>query len=359
MIYSKDIPLAAMLSCQGKELTDGEKYLFEKSNPLGVTLFSRNIENKKQLSMLISSIKEVIGRDNVLIAVDQEGGRVRRLTPPEWFEYASPRRIAQLDNAEHIVKIGAELMSHEFHEVGINMNFAPLLDIVHNGMTDALGDRVFSDNPDEVIKLAKAQYDTFCANGICPVIKHMPGHGRAVVDPHLHLPIIDTSLNELDNTDFKPFVAFGDAIAGMTAHIVINEIDEELPITSSSKAIKELIRERLGFKGFLFSDAIDMKALKGNISEKTRTSLKAGCDAVLYCFGIYEELEQVVSEAGPLTDEAMLRLSLINEILGNNYARTNDINKLNDEYQSSLDGVAEYKNDYDATEVLFKMQSKK
>lgn len=348
--------LAAMLSCSGQRLTDAEKRLFEKVNPLGISLFGRNIKDKKQIKTLIKQIKETIGRDDVLIAIDQEGGRVRRLIEPEFRPYVSQKILASTMSDE-VVKIHTQLISNDLLELGINWNYAPVLDINFPETTVALGNRCFSDDEKTVAKLGKIMVDEYVNQGICPCIKHMPGHGRASVDPHLNLPILDFSLKELEK-DFYPFKTLNKAPAGMTAHMIIKEIDDKFPVTQSKKAIDTLIRGIIGFDGFLISDAIDMKALSGSVGEKARASLEAGCDSVCYCLGVYDELVDVCNNCSYLSDKSMIRFAKIKNIF-NNRAKISNIDDIGIRYDQLIGEVEKYNDNYDATEVLHKMEQNK
>lgn len=307
---------AAVLSISGMVLSDDEKRLLERSNPVGVVLFKRNVQDKKQVRQLVQSIKEVIGRTNVFVAVDQEGGSVCRFRPPIWNKYISQGALGSLKSKESVetTRLHGQLISCDLRELGINVNYAPVLDIAYKNTTDALEGRLFSSDPRKVVRLGKVLLDVYQKNGVCPCVKHLPGHGRAVVDPHFDLPFIEQDLKSLER-DFYPFEALAEfAPLGMTANIVFSAIDTK-PVTQSKKAIQEIIRDRIGFKGFLLSDAIDMHALKGNLSQKTKVSLKAGCDAICYCAGKMDELIEVVGALSPLTDAALARLERMNEII--------------------------------------------
>lgn len=347
--------LAAMLSVEGKRLTDQEKYLLSKSNPLGITLFNRNIGSKIELKDLVKDIKATISRDDVLIAVDQEGGRIRRLAEPDFRSYASQSAIGSLDDfsASRASFLHAYLISQDLKEIGVNWNYAPCLDVSFSDTTIALKSRCFSNDEKKVAKLGKIMIEEYINQGICPCIKHMPGHGRAIVDPHLNLPHLDFSLKEMEK-DFYPFQQVATiAPAGMTAHIVISEIDDQLPITQSKKCIDKLIRGIIGFDGLLISDAIDMHALKGSIGEKARLSLDAGCDVVCYCLGMANELEEVIKNTHIMTDKAMQRFSKIVSII-----KKSNLELLEQDY-NILTGKAErYNDNYDATEVLNKMKQR-
>ncbi len=348
--------LAAMLSVSGLELTNAEKRLLEKANPMGITLFKRNVQSKKQVKSLVQSIKEVIGRDDVLIAADQEGGRVCRFSPPKWPTYVSQYSLGSLKGkeGEELTRLHGQLITSDLRELGVNWNYAPVMDVLYPDTTNALGNRIFSADEKLVAKRGKILVDVYQANGICPCVKHLPGHGRAVVDPHLNLPVLSQSLKELEK-DFYPFYAVGqEALAGMTAHIVISAVDDK-PVTQSKKAIQEIIRGRIGFKGFLISDAIDMKALGGSLTERTKTTLASGCDAVCYCFGIEDELKEVIKAARPLTDEAMERFVHIQDVVMQKSQKLNKKQALC-RYAELAQKTKSLMSDYDAVEILHKMK---
>ena len=347
---------ALMLSVAGKELTDAEKRLLERANPVGISLFKRNIQNKKQVKSLVRSIKEVIGRDDILIAVDQEGGRVCRFSEPKWSRYVSQYALGALKGkeGEELTMLHGQLIAVDLKELGVNLNYVPVMDVLYPDTTKALKSRIFSSDEKKVAKYGKILLDVYKQHGVCPCVKHLPGHGRAAVDPHLHLPVLSASLAELEK-DFYPFYTVRrDAPMGMTAHIVIPEVDHK-PVTQSKKAIQEIIRGRIGFKGFLISDAIDMKALGGSLAEKTKTSLDAGCDAVCYCFGIEDELKEVIKAARPLTDAATERFSRIYQIVGQPSEKI-DKKKLYARYAELACKTHNLKTDYDAVEILHKMK---
>lgn len=344
--------LAAFLSCSGASLTDEEKYLFEKSNPAGITLFRRNIQTKKQLKNLTQELKEVIGRGDVLIAVDQEGGRVRRLSEPEFRTYASQADIGSLPlaEAEEEACCHAALISTDLKEVGINLNLAPVLDILHPKTTTALASRCFSKETKIVARLGKIMVKRYMESGIIPCIKHMPGHGAAVSDPHLGLPIINSPISEIMD-ELTPFKECSFAPCGMTAHILLPEIDAGRPMTQSAVGIKTLIREAIGFNGLLLSDAIEMKALKGSLSEKAVLSLKAGCDCACYCLGDISEMKKLSEDCPPLSDTGLDRLNKACAIL---HPKKESINTADTaaKYAALFHGMKHYEETYDATEVL-------
>ena len=335
---------AILASVAGTKLTDEEKVVLNKLQPVGVSIFGRNVEDKKQLKSLVSSIKEIIG-DEAIIAIDQEGGRVRRLAEPNWRAYASQYVLGQLP--EDICRMHAALIAEDMHELGINLNYAPVLDIVYKQTHQVLKSRCF---PTEPGKYGKVMAETYIRNGICPCIKHMPGHGRAKTDPHLGLPVIEGTDKELEK-DMAPFVANHNMPAGMTAHIVLPQIDS-LPITMSAKAIKEIIRGRMGFDGMLITDAIDMKALEGTISEKSKRALEAGCDLVCYCSGKIEDLYDLSKQRLYLSDKANERLQKIKNIIAGSQVDNPDYQS----YITETGKIKAYVESYDATEVLNRMQ---
>lgn len=348
---------AAMLSVGGQNLSDTEKRILEQSNPLGISLFARNITSKKQLKNLIKDIKETIGRNDVLIAVDQEGGRVRRLREPEFRSYTSQMVLGSIKDITQrniAIKDHATLISHDLSDLGINWNYAPCLDIAFEETTPILKNRCFGNDEKEIAVCGKIMINEYMNNGICPCIKHMPGHGRATNDPHFGLPILDFSLKELEK-DFYPFQQLKNTPAGMTAHIMIPEIDNQNPMTQSKKGIQYLIREIIGFEGLLISDAIDMHALKGSLAEKTTAAISAGCDCVCYCFGETDGLQEVVQNCGFLTDKSMIRFAKIKNIIQNT-KKIHDIENIAAEYDSIVGNVDKYDDGYDETEVLHKMK---
>lgn len=350
--------LAAFLSCQGTQLSDDEKVILNQSNPVGLTLFARNIKNKIQLKHLIHEIKEVIGRDNVLIAIDQEGGRVRRLKEPEFRPYSSQCDIGCLDTKQAIIaaQIHAQLISSDLHNLGINVNYAPVLDIAYPQTTEALRSRCFSNSAKTISILGAEMIKTYTQNGIISCIKHMPGHGLSVSDPHLGLPIIDISLEELQY-EMQPFKDCNFAPFGMTAHILLPQIDDKFPLTQSKTGIQNLIREQIGFNGLLISDAIDMKALKGSITEKAQLSLSAGCDCVCYCMGNIAEMHELVQNCPYLSDIANERLDKSLQILHNRF-EVSDLTEKVATYNQLMGQITPYKDTYDATEVLHNMTDK-
>ena len=342
--------LPAFLSCQGARLSDDEKRLFERYNPLGVCLFSKscaNIQTAEQVRLLVEDIQNATGRDDVLIAVDQEGGRVRRLTEPEFTPVAAQQDI----KTPEVAKQHAYLISHDLKSCGINVNFAPVLDTLYESTSNALRGRCFTDN---IAELAKAMIDEYIAKGICPCIKHLPGHGRGAADPHLELPVINEDLAELQ-TDFAPFAALSDAPMGMVAHIILKAVDDKYAASVSPKVIREIIRGAIGFDGLLVSDAVMMQALKGTLAERSRAVIAAGCDVV--CLGNADFAANVeVCESGiEMSPAAQRRLEVIWPIVrsGGDFAQYEHIKN---KYCTALKNIISYNYEYDATEVLNRLR---
>lgn len=345
---------AAIISVSGYELNDDEKYLIERENPLGISLFSRNIQTPQQLAALTASIKETAGRQDILIATDQEGGRVCRLAPPHFRTYISQAAVGSLPFAEAqtVAGLHAELIADDLRRTGINCNFAPVLDVLTNNITQALKSRCFSDNSQNVAQLGKIMLNTYHAAGILACIKHIPGHGGAENDPHLQLSVI----HQLNQQHLYPFEYISqDALMAMTAHIVLSEIDS-LPITMSKKAIDTLIRGKLGFQGLLISDALEMKALTGTLTEKTISARTAGCDAVCYCRGDMDGLRAVLDNCGFLSDDTLAVNEKISGLISKPYMSQNMTDKAR-QYELLSQNAVAVPDDYDAVEVLMKLNS--
>ena len=340
----------AFLSCQGTRLNDDEKRLFSEYNPLGVCLFSKfceNIRDKEQVKALVGDIKEAIGRDNVLIAVDQEGGRVRRLLEPEFTAVAAQQSISSPEMAA----MHAYLVSSDLKSCGINVNFAPVLDVMTEKTSGVLHGRCFDDN---IAELGKVMVDEYIKNGISPCVKHMPGHGKAAVDPHLSLPVIDESLDELQ-IDFAPFKALCDAPMGMIAHIVLTAIDAQNAATVSPKVIQDIIRKEIGFSGLLVSDAIVMKALSGSVAEKASRSITAGCDVICLGNADFATNKELCESSITMSKDAEKRLQKIFDIISKKVEFA-EYEQVKNKYCANLKNIITYDYNYDATEVLNRLR---
>ena len=309
-----DRPAAVVFGCSGTRLSADERALFADCNPLGFILFARNCVEPAQIRDLTASMRDCIGRPDAPILIDQEGGRIQRLNPPHWR--AAPSAAAfgalaksDLAGAKEAVRLNAQLLASELLTLGIDVDCAPVLDVPVEGAHGIIGNRAFCTDPTLVGELGRAACEGFIAGGVAPVIKHIPGHGRARADSHLELPVVDTPLNALSATDFVPFALNADAPYAMTAHVVFTALDAKLPITLSKPAIDDVIRKRIGFDGFLFSDDVGMKALSGKFSELANAALAAGCDGVLHCSGDFTEMKEIAAAVSLLTDAAQARFS--------------------------------------------------
>ena len=301
---------AAVYGCAGHRLTAEERAFFKDVRPWGFILFRRNVDSPDQVRALTEALREAVDDPDAPVLVDQEGGRVQRLGPPHWPKYPPASAYLKATNdpltARELARLGGRLMAHDLKAVGINIDCAPVLDAPVPGAHDIIGDRAFADSPAGLIPLARAQAEGLMAGGVLPVIKHMPGHGRAFADSHKDLPVVEATLEELEAWDFQPFRALSDMPIAMTAHIVFTAIDRKRPATQSKKVIR-LMRERLGFGGFLLSDDLVMNALKGTLTQRAEASLKAGCDAVIHWNGDLDEMRQVAEGVGALKGAAARR----------------------------------------------------
>lgn len=292
---------SVIFGCKGEVLTDAEKSFFEEQKPLGFILFARNCTSPEQVKRLIKEFKACV-KHEPLILIDQEGGRVCRLTPPHWRPYPAVKNIRTLP-AQHAKKATYALyrrIGEDLRELGINVNCAPTLDLKIAGANQIIGERSFSSDPEEVSLYGKLAAQALIETGVTPIIKHIPGHGRALVDSHLELPTISTPLEELLKTDFIPFKNLAHFPLAMTAHIVYKALDPQNPVTLSKSALN-YIKEEIGYNGLLLTDDLSMKALKGSYAQRTERALEAGVDIILHCNGDMEEMEQIASSTNPLT----------------------------------------------------------
>jgi beta-N-acetylhexosaminidase len=302
----------AIYGCLGPELTPDERRFFRESRPWGFIVFSRNIVDRDQLRALIGSLRECVEDGNAPVLIDQEGGRVARLSPPHWRQRPSAARFGALqatspDLAREAAYLNARLMAKDLADLGITVDCAPVLDLPVEDADAVIGDRAFSSDPAVVIDLGRVVIDGMLDGGVLPVMKHIPGHGRATADSHKALPRVTASLDELSASDFVTFRSLNHCPLAMTAHVVFEAIDPQRPATTSPKVIRDVIRGEIGFEGALISDDISMGALKGPISVRTKAALFAGCDLVLHCNGSMAEMTELASEAMPLRDAWLKR----------------------------------------------------
>ena len=304
--------LAAIFGCAGKRLSAEEKAFFRRVRPWGFILFGRNIESADQVRALNAELREAADDPGAMVFVDQEGGRVQRLRPP----LARRRRPAEAFGAlfeqdpvaaREAVWLNHRLLAHELTDLGFDADCAPCVDLRLPETHDVIGDRAFGRDPARVSALGRAAMDGLMAGGVAPVIKHIPGHGRATADSHLDLPVVQTPLNILEATDFQPFRALADAVMAMTAHVVFTDVDADDCVTHSHRAIQTVIRGFIGFDGLLMSDDLSMKALGGSFEDRTARAIDAGCDLVLHCNGDPAEMAATADAAPRLHGRAAER----------------------------------------------------
>jgi beta-N-acetylhexosaminidase len=311
---ASDAPAAAVFGCSGLVLTEAERRFFERVDPLGFILFARNVGSPEQVRALVADLRALVGRSDAPVLIDQEGGRVQRLRPPHWRKAPAGAPFAKLAagnpaGAVAALRLNYRLIGRELADLGIDVDCAPVLDVPVAGADDVIGDRALGAEPVQVAMLGRAVIDGLLDEGVLPVIKHIPGHGRAMVDSHHALPTVTASRADLESQDFPPFRALADAPWAMTAHVVYTAIDADQPATTSAKVIGEVIRGVIGFDGVLVSDDLSMKALGGAFDARARRALEAGCDVVLHCNGNMAEMEAVAAGIAPLHDIARERLA--------------------------------------------------
>lgn len=303
---------AAIYAPLGLEITPDERAFFRDCDPAGYILFRRNIADREQMRALTGALRDLHGRNDLPILIDQEGGRVARMRPPEWPAFPAADAFARLYDkapmsAIEAARANAAAIAVLLREVGVNVDCLPVLDVRQPGATDIVGDRALGSEPMQVAALGRASLDGLASAGVVGVIKHMPGHGRALVDSHEALPVVTASLEELE-IDVEPFRTLRSAPMGMTCHCVYTAWDPERPGSQSPIVIEEVIRRDIGFDGFLMSDDIGMNALGGGFDERARGVIEAGTDAVLHCSGKMEEMVAVASAVGELSEAGRERL---------------------------------------------------
>ncbi|MEZ5918824.1 MAG: beta-N-acetylhexosaminidase [Alphaproteobacteria bacterium] len=311
---------AVILSLSGSTLSEAERAFFKQANPLGFILFARNCETPDQVRALTDSLRETVGRECPIL-IDQEGGRVQRLKPPHWRQYPPMKlfgdQIEDEGEAQALDSLRFTIMqiAEELKDCGVSVDCAPVLDVLFPETHDVIGDRAFSSDPAIVARLGLSVCRNFLAAGVTPVIKHLPGHGRATADSHKDLPVVTTALEDLEQTDFLPFrTVAADPCArgvwGMMAHVVYSAIDPALPASVSPRVIADTIRGSIGFDGFLLGDDLDMEALSGlgPIEARVQATLEAGCDAALYCAGKLPVMEKIAESVPKLSEKARRRL---------------------------------------------------
>jgi len=305
--------LPAILGLAGLALSDHERALFRAADPAGYILFARNCADRAQLRALTDDLRALAGRDDLPILIDQEGGRVARLKPPEWPPFPAGWRFAELYDKAPIsaieaARVNAEALAVTLAEVGINVDCLPLLDVRREGAHDVIGDRALGAEPMQVAALGRAMLDGLEAGGAVGVVKHVPGHGRAGADSHKELPVVEAGVAELA-ADVAPFRALNDAPMAMTAHVLYPAWDAERPASVSPTIIAGVIRGEIGFDGLLMSDDLAMEALAGTPAERAAAVIAAGCDIALFCSGVLAENEAVAGALTEIGDVASARLA--------------------------------------------------
>ena len=296
-------PKAIIFGCAGPRLTAAERDFFRDADPAGFILFQRNCVEPGQVAGLVAELKAASGRPETPVLIDQEGGRVQRLKPPHWRAAPAARQIGALapDCAERAAWINARLIAAELAALDITVNCVPVLDLPVPGAHEVIGTRALAGDPAAITRLGRAVIDGMEAGGVLPVIKHLPGHGRALVDSHHHCPVVDASAAELIRRDLVPFQALADAPLGMTAHVIYTAWDAARPATLSSTIIATIIRQRIGFAGALMTDDLSMQALGGSLADRALGALAAGCDLALHCNGIMAEMTELARALGALS----------------------------------------------------------
>lgn len=299
---------AFVCGCLGLRLAPEEKSFLAEADPLGVILFARNIDNPDQVRALTCEIRAALGRDDAMILVDQEGGRVQRLGQPHWPRYPAAARLASVPrDSATAIHLAARLIARDLLAVGIDVDCMPVLDVPVEGAHDVIGARAYGRDPETVGRLGRAAAQGMLAGGVLPVMKHLPGHGRAMADSHFALPIVEATREELEASDFEPFRRNRDLPAAMTAHVVYTALDPVRPATVSPVVIGDVVRGAIGFDGLLFSDDLSMRALPGSFREKAEGLYAAGVDIALHCNGDRAEAEAVAAVAPELAGDAARR----------------------------------------------------
>jgi beta-N-acetylhexosaminidase len=303
---------AFITGVSGLELTAEERAFLRAERPWGFILFKRNIDNPAQVARLVEEMRGTTGDLDAPILIDQEGGRVQRLGPPHWSLYPPGAVFSTLYDIDpkaglRAAWLSSRLIAADLVDLGITVDCLPLADVPVEGADAVIGNRAYGTEPGKVAIIARAVTEGLSQGGILPVLKHIPGHGRATADTHFKLPIVDSSRNELEASDFEAFRPLADLPMAMTAHVVFSALDATQPATTSATIIEQVIRGSIGFQGLLMSDDVSMNALAGSIAERTRAIVSAGCDMVLHCNGKLDEMRDVVSETPVLVGKALER----------------------------------------------------
>ncbi|MBO9098710.1 MULTISPECIES: beta-N-acetylhexosaminidase [unclassified Rhizobium] len=311
---------AMILGCSGLSITPEERAFYAGERPWGFILFGRNIGEPAQIADLVAALRDSVGAD-VPVMIDQEGGRVQRIRPPILQHYPSGQALGDIYRRDRYAGLRAAWLMSRLHafdllKFGINIDCLPVLDVPVEGSSNVIGNRAYGGDPVTVTEMGRAASEGLKAGGVLPVMKHMPGHGRGFADSHHELPVVSVSRAELEAHDFPPFMALRDELMAMTCHVVFTAIDPDNPATTSKIVIDEVIRDFIGFKGLLISDDTSMNALAGTIGERAANIIAGGCDIVLHCNGIMNEMKQVVRAVPVLSGEALARTRAVEAAFG-------------------------------------------
>ena len=305
-------PRAFITGIAGTRLNPAERAFLAEYRPWGLILFARNCTHRRQIAALCAEFRLAVGRNDAPVFIDQEGGRVQRLRPPLAWRYPAAAWIGAIDRVDNAIAgraafLYGRLIAEDLAAIGITADCLPVLDVRRPETHDVIGDRAFSDQPETVAQLARRQMEGLMAGGVSPVMKHIPGHGRATADSHFDLPQVDAPLSALEGTDFVPFIHVNDCGMAMTAHVIYEALDAGRPATLSPSVVGGVIRGIIGFDGLLMTDDLSMKALKGPMEGRARAALDAGCDMLLHCNGDMPEMEAVADAAPVLEGKALER----------------------------------------------------
>jgi beta-N-acetylhexosaminidase len=303
---------AFITGVSGLELTAAERDFIRAERPWGFILFKRNVDNPAQVARLVEELRDTLGEPDAPVLIDQEGGRVQRLGPPHWPVYPPGAVFGSLYDRDPALGLKAARLSNrliaaDLAGLGITVDCLPLADVPVAGADNVIGNRAYGTEPGKVAAIARAVTEGLEQGGVLPVLKHIPGHGRATADSHFRLPTVDTPREELERTDFAAFVPLADLPMAMTAHVVFSALDPAQPATTSATIVERVIRGGIGFQGLLMSDDVSMNALAGSIAERTRAIVYAGCDMVLHCNGKLEEMREVAGQTPELSGMALQR----------------------------------------------------
>jgi beta-N-acetylhexosaminidase len=303
---------AFITGCEGLTLNSDEVSFLREAQPWGLILFARNVESREQIKALTGHFRDIVGRADAPVLIDQEGGRVQRMRPPNWRKYPPGRAYAGLYEKDavaglRVTRLVYRLLAQDLVDAGINVDCVPVLDVPQPGSHDIIGDRAYGQRPEQVALLGRAASQGLMDGGVLPIIKHIPGHGRAFADSHLELPVVDAPREELERVDFAPFAALSDIPMAMTAHVVYTALDPDNCCTLSPTVIGDVIRGQIGFDGLIMSDDLSMKALKDSFRERGERAIAAGCDVLLHCNGQMGEMMEVAAAAGTLQGQAEKR----------------------------------------------------